>query len=112
MSNITDSNIKEATDIIKRNFNILDIILFGSYASGKTDENSDIDLIVVLDENTYSTDYESRLGKRLAVANKLFELKKRVQIDSLVFTKPEWEKFKELNSSLSREILQTGISII
>lgn len=112
MENILDINISEAAEIIKSNFDIVDIILFGSYASGKADEFSDIDLIVVLDDNTYSTDYESRLEKRLAISNKLSDLKRRVQIDSLVFTKPEWEKFKDLNSSFSREILQTGISIL
>lgn len=107
-----NANIKKIVEILKTNFSISDIILFGSNAEGKNNENSDIDIVVVLNDNTFSGDYESRLSKRLSVSEKLLDIKRNVQIDSLVFTKPEWEKFKSLNSSFSREIIRTGISIL
>jgi predicted nucleotidyltransferase len=34
------------------------IILFGSYAMGTTDKNSDIDLVVILDNNDVAKTYE------------------------------------------------------
>ncbi len=104
--------IQETVEILKNNFKIKDIILFGSYASNNVNTDSDIDIIVILDDNTFSDSYDSRLEKRLAVSKKLNGIKSRVQVDSLVFTKPEWEKFISLNSSFSREIQSTGISLI
>jgi predicted nucleotidyltransferase len=105
-------DIKETVEALKTNFRIKDIILFGSYANNTSDKNSDIDIIVVLDDNTFSDSYDSRLEKRLAVSKTLNSIKSKVQVDSLVFTKPEWEKFISLNSSFSREIQSTGISLI
>jgi predicted nucleotidyltransferase len=39
------------------------IILFGSYAKGTADENSDIDMVVILDNNDVAKNYEERLQK-------------------------------------------------
>jgi predicted nucleotidyltransferase len=41
------------------------IILFSSYANGNPNENSDIDLMVILDNNHISKTYEERLNKRI-----------------------------------------------
>lgn len=44
-------SMKEIRDIAKRiaeKFDVEKIILFGSYANGKADENSDVDLLVVM----------------------------------------------------------------
>jgi predicted nucleotidyltransferase len=40
------------------------IILFGSYARGNQNENSDIDIMVILDNNHVSKTYAERLNKR------------------------------------------------
>jgi predicted nucleotidyltransferase len=40
------------------------IILFGSYASGNETENSDIDLMVILDNSDVSKTYEERQNKK------------------------------------------------
>ncbi|MDR1149652.1 MAG: nucleotidyltransferase domain-containing protein [Spirochaetaceae bacterium] len=39
------------------------IILFGSYANGNETENSDIDIMVILDNNNLSKTYEERQKK-------------------------------------------------
>jgi predicted nucleotidyltransferase len=39
------------------------IILFGSYANGTTTEDSDIDLVVILDNNDVAKTYADRLKK-------------------------------------------------
>jgi len=44
---ITEADIKKMADIIVDKFHPEKIILFGSYARGKTSEDSDVDLIVI-----------------------------------------------------------------
>jgi predicted nucleotidyltransferase len=46
------------------------IILFGSYAKGTAGENSDVDMVVILDNNDVTKNYEERLQKKLYI-NKL-----------------------------------------
>lgn len=40
--------IKKYSEVVKQNFPLKQIILFGSYAGGKQRENSDIDVAVIL----------------------------------------------------------------
>ena len=47
---ITSKQIKEVTDIIVEEIQPEKILLFGSYASGNPDKNSDIDIIVVVNK--------------------------------------------------------------
>ena len=44
---ISQATIQEAVQLLKRAANPVKIILFGSYATGKADENSDLDFLVV-----------------------------------------------------------------
>lgn len=44
---ITQTTIREAVQLLKRAANPVKIILFGSYATGKADEDSDLDFLVV-----------------------------------------------------------------
>lgn len=44
---ITQATIKEAVQLLKRAANPVKIILFGSYATGKADKDSDLDFLVV-----------------------------------------------------------------
>lgn len=47
---ITDQTISQATQVLAQNFKPEKVILFGSYARGNFNENSDLDLMVI--ENT------------------------------------------------------------
>ncbi|RMI00512.1 MAG: nucleotidyltransferase domain-containing protein, partial [Calditrichaeota bacterium] len=49
--------LREIVDRITAHVNVKHIILFGSYATGKVHEDSDIDLVVVLDEPGFAQDY-------------------------------------------------------
>lgn len=44
---IPQATIQEAVQLLKRAANPVKIILFGSYATGKADEDSDLDFLVV-----------------------------------------------------------------
>lgn len=56
---ITMKEIRAIAKRIAEKFEVEKIILFGSYASGKPDENSDVDLLVVM--NTKKRPIEQRL---------------------------------------------------
>jgi predicted nucleotidyltransferase len=44
---IPEATIREAVQLLKRAANPVKVILFGSYATGKADEDSDLDFLVV-----------------------------------------------------------------
>ena len=80
--------------------NIYKVILFGSYANGSADEESDIDLLIVLDENTFPQNYDDWLEIKMKVRRVLREINNDVALDLLVYTKPQYEMMKkEMNSS-------------
>lgn len=97
---------------LMQNFKINEIILFGSYAGETHNVDSDIDLIVVLDEKEHSNNYDDRLNRRLSVSKLFWDLKKEIPIDILVYTTGEWNILLSQNSSFIREITHKGIKII
>lgn len=87
-------------------------ILFGSYADGKADEDSDIDLIVVLDKNERTRNFEERAANYSSVKECFIAMKNRVPMDIIVYTRPEWHDFVRADNSFTREILEKGRSLI
>jgi predicted nucleotidyltransferase len=87
------------------------VILFGSYAWGKPSEDSDIDLIVVLDSEAVSKTYHYRMMNRLRVRRALDALNRDYALDVLVYTVPEWKDFQNQGSAFSKEIASRGIEV-
>ena len=87
------------------------VILFGSYAWGQPEKDSDIDLVVVLAEDRMPKTYRDRMANRLRVRRALDEVNRDYALDLLVYTVPEWRVFRESGSSLIREILDRGIDV-
>jgi predicted nucleotidyltransferase len=88
------------------------IILFGSYAYGSPDKESDIDLMVILKDNFIPEDFNENMNLYLKVSSRIRDLKKKIPIDLVVYTKAMYERFIELGSSFSREILSKGVNLI
>ena len=84
------------------------IILFGSYAKGNPDENSDIDLMVILDNHHVSETYEERLNKKIFIRNLLLEINRKIPLDVLVYSKGELNVLKRNGNYLIDEIEKTG----
>ena len=84
------------------------IILFGSYAKGNPNENSDVDLMVILDNNHVAKTYEERLKKKVFVRNMVLEINRTIPLDILVYSKEEWNRIKEYGNYLIDEIENTG----
>lgn len=88
------------------------VILFGSYAYGTPDQDSDIDLYIVTKEKFTPETFEENLQIKKKVYMALSNIRKKYASDILVHTLPVHQKFIESGSSFSKEIMQNGIVLI
>jgi predicted nucleotidyltransferase len=84
------------------------IILFGSYAKGNPDENSDVDLMIILDNNHVSKTYQERLDKKVYIRNLVLEINRKMSLDILVYSKEELDLIKKHGNYFIDEIERTG----
>lgn len=87
------------------------IVLFGSLAWGNPNNHSDIDLLVVLNNDNVSSSYIDHLKKKVMVRNAIAELNKAVAIDLIVYSKPELKKMLEFESVFVKNILEKGTTL-
>ncbi|OQX22890.1 MAG: hypothetical protein BWK80_28785 [Desulfobacteraceae bacterium IS3] len=95
-----------------RNQNLYRVFVFGSYAHGKAHDESDVDLLVILDKKGISSNYREILENKKTVSVHLRELRKTVPADLLVYTRDEWTALKNSGSSFIRQIEKEGIRLI
>lgn len=88
------------------------VILFGSYAYGKPNENSDIDLYIVTQDEFIPQSFKENITLKMRVSKAIDDICKRYPTDILTHTKAMHEKFVELDSMFSRKILKDGISLL
>ena len=103
----TEDYIQSIKDSLKA-LNPYKVILFGSYGGGMPRKDSDIDLLVVTNDDFYPKNYQEHIQCYLQVALHLKEIRKEIPIDLIVHTKPMHSRFIELASQFSKEILQKG----
>ena len=84
------------------------IILFGSYANGNQNEYSDIDLMVILDNNHVSKTHQERLDKKIFVRNLVLDINRKIPLDILVYSKEELNIVKKHGNYFIDEIERTG----
>ena len=102
---------KIKSEILKkltRGLELYKIILFGSFAAGKAEKDSDIDLLVVTDDDFMPGNYEENMKNYLKVSALLRDVKARFPIDLIVHTKPMHEKFIHLGSMFSKNVMRRG----
>ena len=102
--------IKQITEALQQ-IDPYKIILFGSAASGKLHEDSDIDIIVVLNNETIPQDYDEKMKLKLSVRRALREINKQVPIDTLTYTKKEYELILNNKNSFFQEVDLTSRTI-
>jgi predicted nucleotidyltransferase len=104
----------EVRDQIRESLRLLHpekVIVFGSYAHGKADRDSDIDLIVVLDSDAVPVTYHERMMNRLVVRRALDELNREYALDVLVYTAAEWKRFQDSGSAFAKEVAIQGVEV-
>jgi uncharacterized protein len=89
----------------------LTLIVFGSHAYGNPGEDSDIDLLVIIDKNGKSRSYMEFIENKKTVSRYLISLKRKYPIDLLVYTKEEWDELLMAESSFYKKIQQEGVTI-
>lgn len=88
--------------------NPLEVVLFGSKASGRFWKDSDVDLLVILNEEGVCRNYAEKRAKRRKVRDALRPLSGDYAFDLLVYTAEEWRQLKESKSPFLEEVLSSG----
>ena len=88
------------------------IIIFGSWAHGSPDAQSDVDVYVVTKDQFVPKDYSEKRELVRKVSRPLIDLRQQMAIDLLVHTAAMHERFYALNSSFAKEIREKGISLL
>lgn len=78
------------------------IILFGSYAYGRTDPDSDIDLLIIKETD------ERPIDRRVAVSNIVYDPQLHIPFEPIVITPDELKRRTEMGNQFINEILMKG----
>ena len=101
---INNQVIKEVTEKLIKAYNPLEIYIFGSYAWGCPDEDSDLDLLIIIDHYTKDR-YHTLVDGHKALINT------RVPKDILVVSKDEFERDSKDKTTLYHKIKHKGKKI-
>jgi len=97
---IANSEINDIVNKIALNFNPEKIFLFGSYASGTPDRDSDLDLLII---------QNSKLPRH----KRVFEIRKSligsmIPLDIIVYTPEEFESEKDIRFSFINSAIKSA----
>ena len=90
-------------EIIKTKYNPERIILYGSFAYGKPDENSDIDLLIIKKTSERPIDRRVKIRHMVDIRDSSFPA-----FSPVVLTPEEIEKRKEIGDQIIEEIFAKG----
>jgi len=94
--------ILDIVEKVKREYRPARVILFGSYAYGTPDRDSDIDLLIIKDTK------ERPIDRRVAVRRIVSDPKRLVPFDPIVLTPAEVETRLEIGDQVLRQIMEKG----
>lgn len=97
--------IEVLTDVLKKNFAVKQIFVFGSHAYGQPDKDSDIDLCVITDLNN-----KRKIDIIREIRRELIELISN-PLDILIYSEKEFKERAGLRSTLEHKILMNGIKV-
>ncbi len=94
------NSINEFIEEIKKHYNITAIILFGSYAKGTENENSDIDIAVISD------DFEDIYECMANLMGMTWDIDARIEPHPI-----KKKDFDEISNYFVKEVIDTGIRV-
>jgi len=97
---ISAEKINEVVERIVSNVNPEKVILFGSYAEGNFDDNSDLDILVVKDMDIPRYKRSRKIRKYLRGV--------KVPIDLLVYSQKEIDEWKDNEHAFISKVLENG----
>jgi predicted nucleotidyltransferase len=105
MMHITSNEtIKIVTNRLREAYNPLSIFLFGSYAWGTPTKDSDLDMLIVVDESDESQYIRPRKGFKALRGMKIAK-------DLVVYTKQEFNEYSAELASFAYKIKNDGIKL-
>jgi len=102
-----DKYIEQIKEILSK-FNPYLILLFGSYAYGTPDEDSDIDILVVTQDDFIPKNFAEKSKIHQKISRAISSVNEEIAIDLIVHTLPMYKKFIEIDSSFAYEITTKG----
>jgi len=88
------------------------VILFGSYAYGTPNEDSDIDLYVVTKDEFIPQSFKEKSQVHLKVSRALRDLLQMYPTDLITHTKAMYHKSIELGNPFTKEVSAKGVSLL
>jgi len=97
--------LKKISERLKKEYQAKDVILFGSYVTGKATDDSDVDLLIIAPTN-------ERFFERMAKVRGLIRnLRKGLAVSPVVLTDHELRKRVRIGDQFIKEILEKGIRL-
>jgi predicted nucleotidyltransferase len=85
------------------------IVLFGSHAKGTASADSDIDLMVVVDDDFLPRNYSEKFEHDWEAVHKLImDINREYALDVKVYSKREFKEVEALNSFFIQDVKKTG----
>jgi predicted nucleotidyltransferase len=84
------------------------VILFGSYAKGTATEDSDLDVLVVLDSNEIARSFDDRMNRWNTIYPVVLETNRKIALDVITYSKAEYEYLLREKDFFVEEIASTG----
>ena len=94
------NSINEYIKEIKKHYNITAIILFGSYAKGTENENSDIDIAIISD------DFDDIYDCMAVLMGMTWDIDARIEPHPI-----KKKDFDEVSDYFIKEVIDTGIKV-
>lgn len=94
--------IKDMVDKVVQEYQPEKVILFGSYAYGRPDPDSDIDLLIIKQTQ------ERPIDRRVAVIRIIYDPSLRVPVEPIVLTPGEIRLRQEIGDPFLEEVLTKG----
>lgn len=101
MKTIPQATLEEMTRLLVDEFHPLKIILFGSHAWGEPTEDSDVDIMVIVEKSD-----EKPIKRDIRARKKLFGI--GVPMDVLVKTREEFDYFARVKATLEWWVSERG----
>lgn len=97
-------NLEKLVDFIASEYNPEKIILFGSYGAQRSNETSDMDLLIIKKTNKRFVD---RVVELMQLIRSQFGFE--YPVEPLVYTPNEFRRAKKINSLFTRTVLLKGV---
>jgi predicted nucleotidyltransferase len=95
--------ISKLVDRLKEQYQPEKIILYGSYAYGSPDKESDIDLLIIKDTS------ERPIDRRITVRRLISDIRNKMPFSSLVLTPDEISHYLAIGDDFLKEITNKGL---